>query len=482
MSTLSVLDAARESPQTTAVVNVRQLISFGELAERVRERMRALSVLDEDGRAREPARLVALTSDECLDTLECILALLELGRPFLPVHPRLTVPEREQLLAALPISWAIQALPGGQHQLERRQASQDEHADRLLRSTPQLAGLATSGTSGATRVALLSRRAFLAAAEASAKNLGWHSADRWLLCLPLAHIGGLSVVTRCLLARRAIVLPERQPGIRSVHRLANAILQGLPTLMSLVPTQVHGLLELEPRFHMPERVRAILTGGAAASLQLLAASAERGWPVLTSYGLTEACSQVATQRLGTTNLGQLGAGLPLPGLRVRLRAGIIHVAGPTLLSGYLGDMGGPNLDANGELQTRDLGRFDAEGNLHVLGRVDDLIISGGENVAPWEVEPVLESCPGVLEACVFGVPDARWGEAVAAALRVHPGDVEQLLAGVERECQSRLAAFKRPRFYACTSQFIQGLTGKLDRRATALGLRSQLRATPLVDQ
>jgi O-succinylbenzoic acid--CoA ligase len=127
-------------------------------------------------------------------------------------------------------------LPDGQHQLERRQAFQDEHADRLLRSTPQLAGVATSGTSGATRVALLSRRAFLAAADASAQNLGWYSADRWLLCLPLAHIGGLSVVTRCLLARRAIVLPERQAGIRSVQRLANAIVQGQPTLMSLVPT------------------------------------------------------------------------------------------------------------------------------------------------------------------------------------------------------------------------------------------------------
>jgi acyl-CoA synthetase (AMP-forming)/AMP-acid ligase II len=88
----------------------------------------------------------------------------------------------------------------------------------------------------------------------------------------------------------------------------------------------------------------------------------------------------------------------------------------------------------------------------------------------------------VLEACVFGLPDARWGEAVAAALRVHPGAVDQLLAGVARECQRRLAAFKRPRFYACTSQFVQGLTGKLDRRATALGLRSQLRAAPLIDQ
>jgi O-succinylbenzoic acid--CoA ligase len=411
-----------------------------------------------------------------LDTLECIFALLELGRPFLPVHPRLTAIEREQLLSGLPISWAIKALPGGQHELERRQPSENERANRLLCSTPQLAALATSGTSGSARVALLSRRAFLAAAEASAKNLGWHAADRWLLCLPLAHIGGLSVVTRCLLARRPIVLAERGPGISSVQRLASAVSQGLPTLMSLVPTQVHGLLELEPRFHMPERVRAILTGGAAASHQLLAACAERSWPVLTSYGLTEACSQVATQRLGTTNLGELGAGRPLPGVRVRLHAGVIHVAGPTLLSGYLGNVSDPALDATGELQTRDLGRFDVDGNLHVLGRVDDLIISGGENIAPWEVEAVLEGCPGVLEACVFGVPDARWGEAVTAALRVHPGDVDQLLASVERECQRRLASFKRPRFYACTSQFVHGLTGKLDRRATAEALRGQMRA------
>jgi o-succinylbenzoate---CoA ligase len=475
VSTLSVLDAAREAPRALAVVNGNELIDFGELAERVRARMRALSVLDEDATGSPSGSLVALSTDDSLDTLESVLALIELGRPFLPLHSRLTAAERQQLLARLPVTWVIGVVPAGGHQLERRFPPPDERASRLLMSTPHLAALATSGSQGAARVALLSRRAFVASALASAENLGWRDDDRWLLCLPLAHIGGLSVVTRCLLARRPVVLVADAPGQSSAQRLARAIIQGAPSLLSVVPTQIAALLELEPPFQMPEHVRVILTGGAAATSQLLVACTERGWPVLTSYGLTEACSQVATQQPGTINRGELGVGRPLGGVSVRIEEGLIHIAGPTLLTAYLGDPGSSEVDYRVGFRTGDLGRIDEQGYLHVLGRSDDLIISGGENVSPGEVESVLEGCPGVLAACVFPVPDPRWGQVVAAALRTQTRDTALLLAAVQQRAEQHLASFKRPRFYACVADFAQGPTGKVDRRATAQRLMGKLR-------
>lgn len=473
MTTLSVLDAAREAPGALAIVDGERRIRYRELAERVRARLEAWSALAQDQSEAE-ASLVAVQTDEGLPTVEALLALIHLQRPFLPLHSRLTAPEREQLLDSLPVRWLLTPA-SGDFQVEMRRHSRPERDSPVFRVAPPLAALATSGSSGAPRVAVLSRRAVMASARASARNLGWHAEDRWLLCLPLAHVGGLSVLTRCLLARRPVVLMPPRPGTSS-ERLALAMREGRASLISLVPAQLHGLLELEPRLELPRSVRALLTGGAAASGRLLDACAERGWPVLTSYGLTEACSQVATQRPGTLNRGQLGAGPPLPGVGVRLDDGVICISGPTLFSGYIGGSN-PDVLTGPELRTRDLGRFDADGNLHVVGRIDDLIITGGENVAPWEVEAVLESCPGVLEACVFGVEDVRWGQLVAAALRTS-APREGLVEAVHAESQRRLAAFKRPRLYACTSTFVHGRTGKLDRVATARALAAALLPVP----
>jgi len=240
-----------------------------------------------------------------------------------------------------------------------------------------------------------------------------------------------------------------------------------------VPTQLSALLQLGPGFELPAHVRVILTGGAAASASLLTACAERGWPVLTSYGMTEACSQIATQHPGVLHEPGSGVGSALPGIEVRSVEGAIQVRGPTLFSGYLMGPAEP-FDPEGWFTTGDLGRWDATGQLHVLGRSDQVIISGGENVAPAEVEAALEACPGVLEACVFPVPDAHWGQLVAAGLRVVPGDAARLLDGVHSELERRLAAFKRPRRYALCDAFVYGPTGKLDRRATASALAPQL--------
>lgn len=467
MTTLSVLDAAREEPGRVALVHGDREVSFAELAERVRGRISELSsLLTADARFIDET-LVALQCDESPQTLEVMLALFELGVAVLPLHPRLTRFERQQVLAELPVRSVIELDAEGV-KIEVREPHPDAIAATLLRGAPQLVAMTTSGSTGQPRVALLSRRAFLASAAASAGRLGFHSGDRWLLALPLAHIGGLSVVTRCLIARRPIVMLSPRSAESSVERLARAISEGAPTLLSLVPTQLDSLIALGARFKMPERVRVILVGGAATPRGLLRACERQRWPVVTSYGLTEACSQVATRRPGA-EAEDAGVGRPLPGVSIELVDGVIHVRGPTLMSGYIGP-GGSICDPDLGFRTRDVGQLDAEGCLHVLGRVDDAIVSGGEKVSPSEVEAVLEACPGVLEACVFGVPDAHWGQVVIAGLRVADASEAALASIVERaraESEQKLAAFKRPKRYACCAEFALGPTGKLDRRRTA---------------
>jgi o-succinylbenzoate---CoA ligase len=468
---LSVLQAARNGPRELALVQGDGRVSFGELAERVRSRMTELvgSIDDE--------QLVALRTEGDAAAIEALLACFELGLAVLLLHSRLTENEREQLLSRSPVRSVIDA-SSARLRIERREPWPDALAARLLAREPQLAAIATSGTTGPARLALLSRRAFVASAEASARRLGWHAGDRWLLALPLAHIGGLSVVTRCLIARRPIVLQSPATGQSSARRLASAIRQGAPSLLSLVPTQLAGLLELGAEFELPAHVRVILTGGAATSVRLIELCSERGWPVVTSYGLTEACSQVATQHPASAGRRDAGVGPPLEGIRVELHQDVIHVFGPTLMSGYIGP-GGEACEPETGFVTRDLGRIDAGGCLHVLGRIDDAIITGGENVSPREVETLLERCPGVLEACVFGVPDLHWGEVVAAGLRVQQADLcagQRIVERARHECELGLAIFKRPRLYACVPEFARGHSGKLDRRATAALLERALRA------
>jgi O-succinylbenzoic acid--CoA ligase len=319
----------------------------------------------------------------------------------------------------------------------------------------------TSGTTGIARGVMLSTAALIAAANASAGRLGWREDDRWLLALPLAHIGGFSIITRCIIARRSVVLPEATPGfdpdtvIRSIER-------DRVTIASLVPTMLHRLLERTPRWDPPAHLRAILLGGAAASQRLLHEARARAWPVLATYGLTEACSQVATQLLGTPPDPVYGSGPPIDGMELRAAEGDgeIHIRGPMLMCGYLDDHR-PFRD-DGWFATGDLGRLDEHGRLHILGRKRDLIIAGGENVHPLEVERVLECCPEIRAIAVFGVPHEEWGEIVCAKI-VARDDAPK--SAITAYIDEHLAPFQRPRRIDYVSALPLLPNGKLDRRA-----------------
>lgn len=434
--TLSVIDAAREAPGRAALVIDGGIADYAALAVGVRRAARFAL-----GHGASPDRPMAFVATSERPTLELLYALVALGVPALLVHPRLVEAERARLV-------------GGATLVEPDHARLEPLPDSVfparIDAERPLAILHTSGTTGQPKRVVLSRRAFIASAAASAANLGWQDDDRWLLCLPFAHVGGLSIVTRCLLARRTVVVARgAAPATLALHAARDGV-----TLMSVVPTVLKRMLDAGIR--LSPGVRAILVGGAAASPALLARAADAGWPVLTTYGLTEACSQVTTQRYGTTNRGEQGSGHPMAGVEIRIVDDVIEVRGPTLATGYGGAW----------LRTGDAGRLDAEGRLHVFGRRTDLIVTGGENVYPAEVEAALERCPGVESACVFGIPDEEWGEVVAAMLaagRDGPPPVEALENHLARE----LAPFKRPRRIKWVGALVYSANGKLDRAATS---------------
>lgn len=321
----------------------------------------------------------------------------------------------------------------------------------------------TSGTTGEPKLVALSARAFLASAAASHARAPFISDEVALATLPLAHVGGLSLLVRTLLARATLVLPP--PGPYDPVAIATIVDRLGVTQLSVVPTMLTRHLDGSA---LPTRgtLRRVLVGGAPAAPSLLARARGAGLPVRATYGLTEACSQVATQH----DAADGGVGAPLPGVEVAITEdGRIAVRGPTLFDGYVVDGAlDPARDRAGFFVTSDLGRLDARGHLHVEGRASDLIITGGENVMPAEVEAALVAIDGVREAVVFGLPDARWGERVVAAITLHGTDASGDAASIRTALADTLAAHKRPVDIHVVDALPLLPNGKVDRRALVM--------------
>ena len=286
----------------------------------------------------------------------------------------------------------------------------------------------TSGTSGTRRPVELSYANHYTGASASAFNLGVRDDDRWLCCMPVDHIGGLSILLRSLIYGTAAVLHERF-DCESVA----AELEGDVTIVSLVATQLGRLLDAGASL---ERPRLILVGGGPVPGEMLDEALGRGATVVQTYGLTEACSQVCTLSAADASRKRGSAGRPLAGIEVEVVAGEILVRGPTVAVA--------STDSEGWLHTGDRGHFDDERFLWVEGRFDDLIVSGGENVAPEEVEEVLRAHPAVADVAVVGRDDPEWGSAVVAVVVPVP-DATPTEAELIGHCRSALAPFKLPK-------------------------------------
>jgi O-succinylbenzoic acid--CoA ligase len=327
----------------------------------------------------------------------------------------------------------------------------------------------TSGSTAAAKVVALSRRAVLASAAASAANLGVEPDERWLLCLSLAHVGGLSVVVRMLIARRLVVLFE--PGaaglLTRTPELARHLRMQHVTLVSLVPLVLERLLDAG--FTPPPSLRAVLLGGAGCSASLAQRARRAGIPLLTSYGLTETGSQIVTRRYAERHLplptrdGHVSSGHPLEGTEIKLVGGRIAVKTAALLSEYRGGAM-PAVDGDGWFLTHDRGAIGPDGELYVLGRTDLVLVTGGENVDPEEVERALRELPEIQDVCVFGVPCAEFGQRVAAVAVAAHGAIDVDLAFIRSRLSATLARFKHPRALVLADSLPRTATGKLDRR------------------
>ena len=453
--TLSVFEAARDEPDRVAVVIGQTAITYRELARRVDDRLGELSAsgtLDPSGK-----RPVALVMSPTLETVETLFALFAAGTPALLLSTRGTKRERADL---------VERAHAVLHPPEASRALSNVRRDERLDQERIAVVVPTSGTTGAPKLARLSHRALVRAARASAEHLGDEPDDRWLAALPLAHVAGLSILTRALVTRRTVVLFDPEgPLFSRLDPLVATLRDHDVTLVSLVPAVLDRLLAEPVSFRPGPKVRAVLLGGAPASRELLVRAHAARVPVLTTYGMTETCAQVATRRYterfaAPSESDLAAAGVPLAGVFVHAVGGVIEVRGPTLFSGYVDE---PSSNpGSGWFRTSDRGHFDENGALVVTGRTDDVVITGGENVDPIEVEAALLALPGVEAACVVGLPDPTFGQVVVALL-VTSNAAPKSVEGVRSALAPKLSSYKLPRRVGVVGALPLLASGKTDR-------------------
>ena len=385
----------------------------------------------------------ALTMHPRREQVVLLHALMKVGAALLPLGPRLTEAERATIVSAVDPIIDLDD-PGMLTQTEADMPLLGEHDMDAI-----CCRVLTSGSTGTPRPIPLSYGNFLWNAVGSGFNLGVLPEDRWLCCVPLSHIAGLGIVMRSVIYGTTAVVHD---GF-DVDRVGEALERDGITVLSLVTTMLTRLLDAGVDLSGP---RAILVGGGPVPEDLLEEATARGATVVQTYGLTETCSQVTTLAPADAKRKLGSAGRPLLTTHLRIRDGEILIQGPTVAPGAA--------DPDGWLHTGDLGHIDEEGFLYVRDRIDDLIVSGGENVIPAEVEEVLLRHPAVAEAAVIGREDPEWQQAVTAVVVLANGS-DVTADELRRHCAESLAGFKVPKRVELASALPRTPSGKLMRRA-----------------
>ncbi|MBW2664675.1 MAG: o-succinylbenzoate--CoA ligase [Deltaproteobacteria bacterium] len=464
------------------------VLSYAELSTRAHEAAGHLAEL-----GIRHGDVVALLLENGVPFVELLYAAVLSGAVLLPLNLRLTPTElgvqlreaRARLLVhgnGAIAERARAAAPPGTRTLEiasaRRafeRAPESERTDAMftqVRPDSTLAVLFTSGTSGTPKGTELTHANFQWSALASAAHLGADPRDRWLACMPLFHVGGLSILIRALLYGNSVVVHERFDAV-SVDR---ALDRDGVTHVSLVATMLARILDVRGSRPAPDTLRCVLLGGGPAPTDLIDHATLLGFPIAPTYGLTEAASQVATRPPGS-GTAVAGAGLvPLIGNELRIvaengrdcadgDAGELWLRGPTVMRGYRQQPAETaSALAGGWLHTGDVAIRAGDGTLTILARRSDLIVSGGENVYPAEVEAALCEHPAVVDAAVAAVADPEFGQRPAAWLVFHPDAHEVPAADALRQfCRQRLAAFKVPVRFERLDALPRTASGKLKR-------------------
>ena len=429
---------SQSCPDRTALVADGSEVTYAELEAEATWVARRLAPLGVRG-----GSTAGMTMHPRREQVVLVHALMKTGAVLLPLSPRLSAEERAEVIAAE--EPAVDLDDAGE-------LTQTE-ADLPLLGEHDMDDLAckvmTSGSTGTPDRVGLTYGNFLWSGVASAFNIGVDPEDRWLCCLPLSHISGLGIVMRSVVYGTAAVIHD---GF-DVDRVAAALERDRITVVSLVATMLSRLLDAGADLSGP---RAILIGGGPVPEAALEEAIGRGATVVQTYGLTEACSQVTTLAPAEAKRKLGSAGRPLLTTHLRIHDGEILVQGPTVAPG--------RADADGWLHTGDLGRIDEEGFLYVEDRLDDLIVSGGENVVPAEVENVLLRHPQVADAAVVGREDPEWQQAVTAIVVLTDG-AETTPDELRRHCAESLAGFKVPKRIELAAALPRTPSGKLMRRA-----------------
>jgi O-succinylbenzoic acid--CoA ligase len=433
--------AARTAPGRAAVVTPSGSCTYAQLFERAQA---GAAELSEQGVAAGERVAIALPPGQAF--AEALHACLLLGAVAVPLDLRLATAERDRIVAGCALE-VTEPLAGVQP--ASGPFAHDLDATAVV--------IHTSGTTASPRPVELSYGNLLWSALGSAVALGLDPRERWLCTLPLSHVGGLSILVRSCIYASTAVVHERFETERALHALQHEDV----TLVSVVANTLTRLLDAG--LEDPPALRAALAGGGPVPASLLERAAKAGVPVSLTYGLTETSSQVTTTPVAEIERERAAprGGALFCTRVVTAEDGEILVKGPTVARSA-------TRDERGWLHTGDLGALDAHGRLSVTGRKADTIISGGENVAPAEVEAVLEAHPSIGEAAVIGRADERWGEAVTAIVVSRPGSPEPAEEELRAHCASALAPYKVPKAFVLRGEPLpRTASGKLLRRELA---------------
>ncbi|MFD8926506.1 class I adenylate-forming enzyme family protein [Streptomyces mirabilis] len=473
---------AEFDPQGAAVSDGRQSLTNAQLLSGVLRTARQLHDLGIG-----PGDVVALKLTNRVEFVLLLFAAWRLGATITPVNPSMTDVEVVRQLkdsgARLLVvedgsetTAGLTTLTVGE--LREHQAPEWDQAPRLDSSALALL-IYTSGTTGVPKGVMLDHANIDAMVEMGRQALELGPSDRCLLILPLFHVNGIVVsILTPLLAGASVVIAGRR---FDPHHFFDLVEQERPTFFSAVPT-IYSMLAALPDDVRPDTssVRFAVCGAAPASAELLTRfEARYGFPLVEGYGLSEGtCGSTINPVAGPRRAGTVG--LPFPGQEIRIldadgteaapgTDGEVVLRGPNIMRGYLGRPDDTaRVVVDGWLHTGDVGHLDAEGYLTLVGRSKDMIIRGGENIYPKEIEDVLASDPSVLEAAVIGIPDEKWGEVVVAYVQPRPGSTVDP-AALEALCARSLTGFKRPASYVVVEAIPKNAVGKIDKGSLRAG-------------
>ncbi|WP_108648968.1 o-succinylbenzoate--CoA ligase [Dongshaea marina] len=424
---------ARSTPEDIALVEGQTELSFAALDKLVSSIEQQL--IKSGLRAGQHLATIAPNS---IELIALLWACLRQQIIFCPLNPKLTDSQHCCLLRKIDPHklWARDKISRETPRLKLEfQAPASHRGTQPMLAPESLSNMVlTSGSSGEPKAVVHRLSNHLSSAQGSAKLIPLRSGDRWLLSLPLFHVGGLAIVIRCLLAGASICLEDK--GLSLTEQLYRQPISHL----SLVSTQLYRLLQDSDFNPAQSALRCMLLGGGAFSRALLEATLKRGIQPFVSYGLSEMSSQVCTRQIARITAD---VGSPLPGREIRIENQEILVRGQTLFAGYYQDgQLKPSVDKDGWFHTKDRGELTTDGKLQVLGRMDRQFISGGENIQPEAIECELLQHPQIINARVIPVEHPEWGQRPICFVQLHQVQLDE--ATLRQWLRERLASFLIP--------------------------------------